>query len=361
MTVRVRTSGDGYVIDGQREGCAAANTFLKHLAGRGFSAAKVRANAFDELNLARFLLDRDLGLAVTPVTVFEWIGWQDVRRETRPGTARRIGRGIAASTINRRVAEIRALFEYLVMTGVRGDNPVPSRTGGRLVRQPRLPLESLNVDAAGQFVAPLRTHRDRAMGWTMLFGGLRSADVQSLRLADVDSVDDGCGCSAKARRNVWCRSIRCSSPNYRPICASNGPLAATQSIPPSSRRAYRNRIAGMRQMLFQARIIDTPPRRRRWARSYTQRFAEAPMADAIRETLLRYVTVRAAVLRPKSVKSLINDLLLSRTTSPPPIPTSSHSRIWIAVTSRGSWSGTTPAAGVGNTPLPGLGVPSRKP
>ena len=33
------------------------------------------------------------------------------------------------------------------------------------------------------------------------------------------------------------------------------------------------------------------------------------MAEAIRETLLRYVTVRAAVLRPKSVESLINDLL----------------------------------------------------
>jgi site-specific recombinase XerD len=86
-------------------------------------------------------------------------------------------------------------------------------------------------------------------------------------------------------------------------------LAATQSIPATSRRAYRNRIAGLRQMLFQARIVDTPPRRRRWARSYAQRFAEVPMADAIRATLLRYVTVRASVLRPKSVESLINDLL----------------------------------------------------
>src|SRR5690606_25530067 len=61
-------------------------------------------------------------------------------------------------------------------------------------------------------------------------------------------------------------------------------LAATQSIPATSRRAYRNRIAGLRQMLFQARIVDTPPRRRRWARSYAQRFAEVPMADAIRAT-----------------------------------------------------------------------------
>ena len=33
------------------------------------------------------------------------------------------------------------------------------------------------------------------------------------------------------------------------------------------------------------------------------------MAEPIRDTLLRYVRVRAAVLRPKSVESLINDLL----------------------------------------------------
>ena len=33
------------------------------------------------------------------------------------------------------------------------------------------------------------------------------------------------------------------------------------------------------------------------------------MAPAIRATLLRYVTTRATVLRPKSVESLVNDLL----------------------------------------------------
>lgn len=211
MTVRVRTTGDGYAIDGPSwEGCAAANAFLKHLAGRGFSTATVRAYAFDVLNLARFLLEHDLRLAaVTPVTVFEWIDWQNVRREPRPDAAGRNGRMAAASTINRRVAAVRALFEYLVMTGVRADNPVPSprrgqglrpqargllghlgpgrpRAGGRLVRQPRLLPESLDAAAVERFVASLRTHRDRAMVSAMLFGGLRSAEVRSLRLTDVD-------------------------------------------------------------------------------------------------------------------------------------------------------------------------------
>jgi len=86
-------------------------------------------------------------------------------------------------------------------------------------------------------------------------------------------------------------------------------LAACMTIPPSSRRAYRNRIAGVRQLLFETGVIDIPPRRRPWARSLEQRFASVEMAGQIRQVLLRYVQTRAAVLRPKSVESLVNDLL----------------------------------------------------
>jgi hypothetical protein len=86
-------------------------------------------------------------------------------------------------------------------------------------------------------------------------------------------------------------------------------LAACTTIPPSSRRAYRNRLAGVRQLLFETRVIDIPPRRRPWARSLEQRFANVEMAGQIRQVLLRYVQTRAAVLPPKSVESLVNDLL----------------------------------------------------
>jgi len=86
-------------------------------------------------------------------------------------------------------------------------------------------------------------------------------------------------------------------------------LSRTPAIPPSSRRSYRIRITSMRQLLFETHVIDTPPARRRWARSHSQRFADAEMPAQIRDTLLRYVTIRSAVLRPKSVESLINDLL----------------------------------------------------
>jgi integrase len=86
-------------------------------------------------------------------------------------------------------------------------------------------------------------------------------------------------------------------------------LATCMTVPPSSRRAYRNRLAGVRQLLFETRVIDTPPRRRPWARTLEQRFADVAMAPEMRRVLLRYVQTRAAVLRPRSVESLVNDLL----------------------------------------------------
>jgi integrase/recombinase XerC len=207
MAVRVRQVDGGYRIDGDWDGLDPANAFLAHLSGRGFSPATVRAYGFDVVNLARFLAERNVALAVVDAPlVFDWIDWQGVRRAGGRGDR---SRSAAASTVNRRVAAVRALFEYLVMTGRRADNPVPSprrgqglrrsergllghlgpgraRTGGRLVRQPHLLPESLPANDIDAFVATLGTHRDRAMVLAMLLGGLRSAEVRGVLLADVD-------------------------------------------------------------------------------------------------------------------------------------------------------------------------------
>jgi integrase/recombinase XerC len=116
---------------------------------------------------------------------------------------------IGASTMNRRVAAVRGLVEFAVMTGVRTVNPVPAarrssglrasprgllghvgaswpRGGGRLVRQPRRLPESLEPGDVAVFLADLRTFQDRAIMLAMLLGGLRAAEVRSLRLAAVD-------------------------------------------------------------------------------------------------------------------------------------------------------------------------------
>jgi integrase/recombinase XerC len=56
----------------------------------------------------------------------------------------------------------------------------------RLVRQPRRLPESLDAGDVAVFLADLGTHRDRAIVLLMLLGGVRSGEVRSLRLADVD-------------------------------------------------------------------------------------------------------------------------------------------------------------------------------
>jgi len=213
MTVQVQLADGEYRIGGDWEEAGTANAFLAHLTARAFSPATIRAYAFDVVNLARFLTGEGIGLAdVTPVDVFAWVDWQGARRDGGASGGKVVAlrrRTTAASTVNRRVAAIRAFFEYLVMTGARTDNPVPSprrgqglrpaargllghlgpgrpRAGGRLVRQPRRLPESLPAGEVDAFVASLRTHRDRAMALAMLLGGLRSAEVRGLILSDAD-------------------------------------------------------------------------------------------------------------------------------------------------------------------------------
>jgi integrase/recombinase XerC len=211
QSVRVVVVHDDYRLAGSWSGLTQANAFLAHLGSRAFSPATVRAYAYDVVNFARFLIECGLSLeAVVPTDIFDWVDWQSVHR---PGREKVVpisrGRGSAPASVNRRAAAVRALFEYLVMAGVREDNPVPTphrgqglrpkargalghlgpgrvRQGGRLVRQQRRLPESLDVADVQAFLADLGTHRDRAIVLLMVFGGLRAAEVRSLRLVDVD-------------------------------------------------------------------------------------------------------------------------------------------------------------------------------
>lgn len=200
-----RLEGDGPIID-------VANGFLEHLETRGFAWGTVRGYAYDLLNFARFLAERDATLAdVVATDVFDYLDWQARPRATAGVKVVRLSarKGPAPATMNRRIAAVRGLFEYAVITGVREDNPVPAArrssglrpknrgvlghvgtrrapTGGRLVRQPRRLPENLDAAEVAAFLADLGTHRDRAMALAMLLGGLRAAEVRGLRLADVD-------------------------------------------------------------------------------------------------------------------------------------------------------------------------------
>jgi site-specific recombinase XerD len=201
MGVRVVVSAGGHRVVGDDVDAGLVNRFLDHLVARLFSGATVRAYAFDLANFLGFLVDRGLTVVVVrPADLFDYLEWQREQRTT-----------VAASTMNRRVSTVRSWCEFLVTVEVLADNPVPrarrssglrvvrrgmlghtvrvprsGAMGGRLVGQPsRLP-ESLDADDVAVFLADLNTHRDRAIVLAMVLGGLRSAEVRGLRLADVD-------------------------------------------------------------------------------------------------------------------------------------------------------------------------------
>jgi site-specific recombinase XerD len=212
MSVVVVRRAGSHRLEGSWAGVDTANAFLAHLESRAFSPATVRAYAFDLLNFGRFLAERQVALGdVVPTDLFDYLDWQSEGRPAGRGNVVRLAecRGPAPATMNRRIAAVRGLFEYAVIAGVRGDNPVPAArrstglrpkargmlghigprrapTGGRLVREARRLPESLEPGEVAAFLADLCSHRDRAMALAMLLGGLRAAEVRSMRLADVD-------------------------------------------------------------------------------------------------------------------------------------------------------------------------------
>ncbi|MGH9262968.1 MAG: tyrosine-type recombinase/integrase, partial [Acidimicrobiales bacterium] len=219
-----------------------------------FSAATVRAYAFDLANFAGFLADRSLELGeIAPTDLFDYLDWQSRQVASGAKVVALRRRGPAPATMNRRIAAVRGLFEHLVITGDRADNPVPaarrasglrgqrkgllghlavrSRSGGRLVREPKRLPESLPAEDVTAFLADLEIHRNRAMVLDMVLGGLRAAEVRSLRLADVDvglrrvrvmgkggrervvPIDDvffsECAAYLRAERPAGCRTAEC--------------------------------------------------------------------------------------------------------------------------------------------------------
>ncbi len=212
MDVAVVRTEEGHRLSGEGPITEVANCYLAHLGTRGFSPATVRGYAFDLLNFSRFLRERGATLAdVVPTDLFDWLDWQAKQATKRPGKVVRLSdrRGPAPATMNRRVAAVRGLFEYAVITGARTGNPVPpgrrstglraprrgmlghlgsqrTRSNGRLVRQDRRLPESLDPEDVATFLADLETHRDRAIVLAMVLGGLRAAEVRGLRLGAVD-------------------------------------------------------------------------------------------------------------------------------------------------------------------------------
>ena len=136
MAVSVQVENGKDHLAGDWAGIGLGNEFLTHLRARAFSPATVRAYAYDVTNLARFLEEQKVGLAaVEPMDVFAWVDWQGAQTSTTNQKVVRLKpRSAAPATINRRIAAVRAFFEYLVMSRVRESNPVPAPRRGQGLR-----------------------------------------------------------------------------------------------------------------------------------------------------------------------------------------------------------------------------------
>src|SRR6476659_907665 len=192
------------------------NEFLGYLADRNFSPRTCRAYAYDLLAFARWLAGEEFALVDVNVDVL--LQFLTACREAtlpgRPGGnvySIRDGRnrGYAPATINRRLAAISGLFAFREMRDPDARSPVRGGRAARLrsrgehagllahvakpksrsqlrVREPRRLPRGLSREESAALLGSFRCWRDRAIGGLMLLSGLRSAEVLSLRVADVD-------------------------------------------------------------------------------------------------------------------------------------------------------------------------------
>jgi integrase/recombinase XerD len=168
------------------------DSYLAFVAGRS-RPNTLRAVAHD-LKTFFSIIDRD-PVDVVAADIFDFVANQRGDR-----TVVRISdgeSGLSARTIARRLSSISGFYAYLV---ARGDTPVRSnpvvrglstrRRGGRrrqvpLVRVPRTLPKILSPAEVTALLGVLRAHRDRAMVYAMVLGGLRRCEVLGLCLGDI--------------------------------------------------------------------------------------------------------------------------------------------------------------------------------
>jgi integrase/recombinase XerC len=154
------------------------SAFLQYLAGeRAASAHTLRGYAADLAEFRRFLLATKVG------------GWEDVdARALRGYLAWLHGRGLARTSVARKLAAVRSCFRFLTRRGVVPANPA------RHVRTPRLgrrlpsflPKDESKELLDGTFEDTDVGRRDRALLELLYACGLRVAECCGLDVEDVD-------------------------------------------------------------------------------------------------------------------------------------------------------------------------------
>lgn len=173
----------------------AANRFLRGLEVRGLSPRTIRAYAYDLLALYRWL--DEAGKALEQLKQAELGSFVQKQRDA----------GAHPNSINRRLLVSRLLYRFLtgeeMAPGREGCFPAPyyrsrgrdrslgihsigkSRARNLRVKVPRTLIVPLGPDEVAAFFSTLKRYRDLAIVYLMLFCGLRSREVLTLKRADV--------------------------------------------------------------------------------------------------------------------------------------------------------------------------------
>jgi site-specific recombinase XerD len=165
---------------------------------------------------------------------------------------------------------VSGFYAYVMARGdtAMRSNPVPKglstrRNGGRtrtvpLVRVPRTLPKILSPEQVDTLVGALRTHRDRAMVFAMLLGGLRRCEVLGLRLVDVNVAErslfvvDGKGGHQRLVpiSNVFFTEVGAYLHTERPTGAPTDRVFVTLKGP---RRGYGLSAQGLETILLSAK------------------------------------------------------------------------------------------------------------
>jgi site-specific recombinase XerD len=238
-----------------------ANDFLDAVAARGLSKTTIRAYAYDLMFLARWLEKSERRLTeLEPADLVDFIRSQ---RET----------GAHPRSINRRLITCRLLYRFVAGDELGGSQGV-SLPGGHYkgpgrgylglharhkrrhlvvqVKVPQTVVEPLTREQVVAFLRSLRRYRDLAIVYLMLFCGLRSLEVLSLRTSDVNVFDRRLRVQGKGNRErmlplpdeliqVLDDYIRLE----RPSDALSGPLFVVLQ---GERRGHPMTVAGLRSL-----------------------------------------------------------------------------------------------------------------
>jgi site-specific recombinase XerD len=217
VELRVERRDEAWVLTGPAsEDLRLVNDYLGYLGDRNYAPGTRRGYAFDLLALLRWLAGQDRRLDQVDTQVL--LGFLASCRGAVVSAGLRGGgdsaapgerAGLAASTVNRRLAAVSGLFAFRAMRDPTAPNPMPKGAAARRaapgqrdgllghlarpqprsglrVREPRRLPRALAPEEASALLESLRSWRDRAIAGLMLFSGLRSAEVLALTVADVD-------------------------------------------------------------------------------------------------------------------------------------------------------------------------------